>query len=209
MNTGKRRLVVVDAGGGNLHSVLRSFARSGANAVLSSDPDVVRRADKLVLPGVGHFGKAMSYLRSRGLVEALNDARRERDAAVLGICLGMQMLASGSEEASEPGLSWLDAKVVRFRVADPLRIKVPHSGWNAVELVRESPLVQRSAAEEEFYFLHAFHLMCADPADVIAESVYSYRFASAVQKGNIFGVQFHPEKSRAAGERLLGRFAQL
>jgi glutamine amidotransferase len=200
------RVAIVDYGMGNLHSVKRKLERLGVHARCTSDPGEIERADKLVLPGVGHFGRAMKHLTDLGLIPALEEAVMQRRTPILGICLGMQLFAHRSEEGDVAGLGWVDADVVRFAVDDPLRLKVPHTGWNGVRVVRPTPLVEGVTDQTEFYFVHAYHLACRDGADVICETDYGRQFTSAVQRGNVYGVQFHPEKSHEAGEAVLRNF---
>jgi glutamine amidotransferase len=201
-------ITVVDYGMGNLHSVRRKLAQVGATAEVSGDPAVVARAEKLVLPGVGHFAQAMQNLGASGLGEALREAVRARGVPILGICLGMQLFAQRSEEGDVAGLGWVDADVVRFRVTDTLRHKVPHMGWNQVAPAAPSPLFAGMEPGAEFYFVHSYHFECRDPSLAIGRTEYAYPFVSAIQKDNVFGVQFHPEKSHAAGEQLLRRFVE-
>ena len=200
------RVAIVDYGMGNLHSVKRKLDRIGVHGVLTSDPGDVLAADKLLLPGVGHFGKAMEHLGALGLVEALNEAALVRKTPILGICLGMQLLARHSQEGDVEGLGWIDADVVRFAVEDTLRFKVPHMGWNSVRVARPSPLLDGVTEKTEFYFVHAYHMVCRDGGDVLCDTDYGYPFTSVVQRENVYGVQFHPEKSHDAGERLLRNF---
>ena len=202
-------VTIVDFGMGNLHSAIKRFRRINADSQVSADPEVVASAAKLVLPGVGHFGKAMENLESSGLRQALNFAVIERRIPVLGICLGMQLMARHSQEGDAPGLGWIAADVIRFSVSDPVRHKVPQIGWNTVALKKDSALTKGLDPAAEFYFVHAFHLVCEDPADVLGETVYDYPFASAVARANIYGVQFHPEKSQDSGETLLRNFVSL
>ncbi len=202
-------LVIVDPGTGNLHSVSKAFRRVGADPVVTSDPARVAAAERLVLPGVGHFGQAMQNLKTRGLIEALNDSVLRRKVPVLGICLGLQLFARRSEEGDVAGLGWIDARVVRFQVQDTLRYKVPHMGWNSVRQKRPGRLGDWLPAAPLFYFAHSYHLVCGDEGDVLLETTYAGTFASAVERGNILGVQFHPEKSHAAGELLLRGFLAL
>jgi len=199
-------ITIVDYGMGNLHSVRRKLERIGAQVVVTSDPAAVAAAEKLVLPGVGHFGRAMENLRTLGLLDALGEAVHVRKTPLLGICLGMQLLAARSEEGDVEGLGWIDATVARFRVADTVRFKVPHIGWNSVAVTRENPLFRGIPANAEFYFVHSFHLVCADERLASGRTEYAYPFASVVQKEHVFGVQFHPEKSHDAGELLLTNF---
>lgn len=199
-------VVVVDCGMGNLRSVERRLRAAGATPRVTSDPEVVAAAAKLVLPGVGHFARAMRSLEDSGLRAALDTAVLGRGVPILGICLGMQLLARCSEEGDVEGLGWLDADVVRFRVSDTLRFKVPHTGWNGVSVRRDSALTRGMPDDAEFYFVHAYHLVCRDPDDVVGETEYERAFPSAVARGNVHGVQFHPEKSHGAGRALLERF---
>jgi glutamine amidotransferase len=200
------RVAIVDYGLGNLHSVKRKLGRIGVDGHLTSDPAEVLAADKLLLPGVGHFGKAMENLAALGLVDALNEAVVERGTPILGICLGMQLFARHSQEGDVAGLGWIDADVVRFAIDDTLRFKVPHVGWNGVRIVRPNTLLEGVTEETEFYFVHAFHMVCRDSGDVLCDTDYENRFTSVVQRENLYGVQFHPEKSHEAGEVLLRNF---
>jgi imidazole glycerol-phosphate synthase subunit HisH len=199
------RVAIVDYGMGNLHSVKRKLDRIGVNAQLTSHPSELLRADKLLLPGVGHFGKAMEHLGTLGLVPALNEAVVVRKTPILGICLGMQLFARHSQEGDAQGLGWIDADVVRFDV-DTRDFKVPQMGWNGVQIARSSALVEGVTAQTEFYFVHAYHVVCHDSGDVLCETDYGCRFTSVVQRENVYGVQFHPEKSHDAGEALLRNF---
>jgi glutamine amidotransferase len=199
------RVAIVDYGMGNLHSVKRKLDKIGVHSQLTSDPRDLLRADKLVLPGVGHFGKAMEHLLTMGLLPALHEAVVVRRTPILGICLGMQLFARHSEEGDVDGLGWVDADVVRFAM-DDRRLKVPHMGWNGVSVARQSPLLGGVTEQTEFYFVHAYHLVCRDRADVLCETDYGVPFTSVIQRGNLYGVQFHPEKSHDAGENLLRNF---
>jgi len=203
------RVAIVDYGMGNLHSVRRKLDRIGVHAQLTSDPDELLRADKLLLPGVGHFGKAMEHLESLGLVPALNEAVVVRKTPILGICLGMQLFARRSEEGGSEGLGWIDADVVRFGIDDTRRLKVPQMGWNGVRIARSSPMLEGVTEQTEFYFVHAYHMVCRDSEDVLCDTDYGYAFTSVVQRENLYGVQFHPEKSHDAGEALLRNFLSL
>jgi imidazole glycerol-phosphate synthase subunit HisH len=203
-----QQITIVDYGMGNLHSVQRKFSRIGARTIVTSDPGVIDRAEKLVLPGVGHFQRAMENLRQLRLLEVLNDARARR-VPVLGICLGMQLMAHTSEEGDTHGLGWLDAKVVRFKVGDTVRFKVPHMGWNEVVQKRKNVLFKNIPDRAEFYFVHAYHLVANREAIILSETEYDYSFTSAVESESVYGVQFHPEKSHDIGEALLQNFADL
>jgi len=172
-----------------------------------SSTEEIRMADKIILPGVGHFGKAMSNLKNVGLVEVLNEKVLEDRTPILGICLGMELMATRGEEGNVAGLGWLDAEAVRFDIGDDL--KVPHMGWNNIAAKKGSPLMNGVDEDSEFYFAHSYHLRLNDLSDELAETQYGIAFPSAVQHDNIFGVQFHPEKSHDAGALLLKNFVEL
>jgi len=202
-------ITIVDYDMGNLHSVRRQLEHLGARVRISAEPDEIARADKLLLPGVGHFATAMQRLRERNLLEPLEEAARRRAVPTLGICLGMQLMAKTSEEGAATGLGWIDAEVVRFKVPDPIRYKVPHVGWNVLHATGPSALLRDLAPEAELYFVHAYHLRCRSEACVVAETEYAYRFPSVIEAGNLFGVQLHPEKSHEAGRVMLRNFVEL
>jgi len=198
-------IAVVDYGAGNLRSVARALARSGLEPQVTGDPAVVRRADGVVLPGVGAFADAVRQLRAKGL----DDAVRETLASgrpYLGLCLGLQMLFDESDEHGvSPGLGLLRGRVERFpeRGADGRPLRVPHIGWNRVRFAGEHPLLGDLPAEDEYYFVHAYRAVPRDPAVVVGRADHGGEFAAAVARDHLFAVQFHPEKSQSAGKRLL------
>ena len=197
---------IVDYGMGNLGSVKRKLDQIGVESVISSKPDELAACKKLILPGVGHFGMAVGELKKRGLWDFLNEAVLNQKKPILGICLGMQLMAKTSEEGDTEGFGWFDAAVVRFRIEDTLRYKIPHMGWNGVTVEKESPLFEGIHRTSGFYFVHAYHMVCKEETDILNQTIYNIPFVSAVEKGNIIGVQYHPEKSHDAGERLLRNF---
>ena len=197
---------IVDYGMGNLGSVKRKLDRIGVESVISSKPDELAACKKLILPGVGHFGMAVGELKKRGLWDFLNEAVLNQKKPILGICLGMQLMAKTSEEGDTEGFGWFDAAVVRFRIEDTLRYKIPHMGWNGVTVEKESPLFEGIHRTSGFYFVHAYHMVCKEETDILNQTIYNIPFVSAVEKENIIGVQYHPEKSHDAGERLLRNF---
>ncbi|MBA3301310.1 MAG: imidazole glycerol phosphate synthase subunit HisH [Thermoleophilaceae bacterium] len=200
-------ILVIDYGVGNVGSIRKMLLKGGIEDVLiSGSQEDLERAEKLVLPGVGSFDDAMSRLRASGLVPALERRVLEDGVPVLGICLGMHMLGRSSEEGVLPGLGWIDAETVRLEAPEGFR--VPHIGWNAVSASNGSPLFAEITPEDRFYFLHSYEIRCDDSAEVSAESEYGRRFTCAVRRGNLHGVQFHPEKSHGAGRRLLSSFAR-
>ena len=196
-------LTIVDYGSGNLRSVQKAFEKLGAAAIVTSDPEAVASASRLVLPGVGAFGDAMRELRSRGLVEPIvAHARAYRP--FLGICMGLQLLfETGFEHGSHAGLGVLPGDVIRFELADSL--KVPHMGWNTA---RWQAAWQPPTTGEHFYFVHSYYARPADPTVVAAVTDYGCEFCSAIRRGRLFATQFHPEKSQTAGLRLLSSWLE-
>ena len=152
------KLVIVDYGMGNLNSVKRSLDRMKVNAVVSSDPKEIADSDKLILPGVGHFGKAMANLKELNLLDTLNEAVLVKKKPILGICLGMQLLAKKSEEGDAEGLGWIDGEVVKFQVSDKLKYKIPHMGWNQIYLKNDGLLMKKIPELSEFYFVHSYYM---------------------------------------------------
>jgi imidazole glycerol-phosphate synthase subunit HisF len=203
-------LVIVDYKMGNLHSVKKKLDRLKVDAVISSNPTVILNATKLILPGVGHFGNAMKNLRELNLLDALNEAVLVKKTPILGICLGMQLMAKESRESrsesGEQGLGWFDAEVVKFTFEDTLRFKVPHTGWNTISIEKDTPIMKDIPENSEFYFVHSYYMKAKDSSDVLNYTDYGTRFASAVSKGNIYGFQYHPEKSHDVGMKLLENF---
>ena len=202
-------ILILDYGTGNLNSVKRTLDRIGTTATVSSRAGDVLRADKIIMPGVGHFGKAMAKLQELGLRDALSEAVLSKRIPVLGICLGMELMANTSEEGDSTGLGWIDAEAVRFDLGAATTYKVPHMGWNQVNVKKDSRLMKGIDDEAEFYFAHSYHLRVKDRADLLSETDYGVAFPSAIEKDNIFGVQYHPEKSHDAGRRVLRNFVEM
>lgn len=198
------KIAIPNYGCGNLMSVVRMVEAVGGKAQIVSDPSEIDSADKVILAGVGAFDHGVQCLNSQNWVTALNRAALEKRVPVLGICLGMQLMAHSSEEGKMRGLGWIAARVQKFRFHDS-KLKVPHMGWNTVETVRKNALL---AVDElpRFYFVHSYHLVCEDPNDVVGRTSYGYAFDSVIQRNNLFGVQFHPEKSHRFGMALMNRF---
>ena len=196
---------IVDYGMGNVRSLFNAFEYIGCDVFVSGDPNELRRAERLLLPGVGAFGDAMAVIRERGLDQMLEEEVLKAGKPMLGICLGMQMLAKKSTEHGEhDGLGWLDASVVRFDL--PAEFKVPHIGWNDLQLVCDHPLFQGLGESPSFYFVHSFHMQCLQLTDVLATCDYGIKFTAAVHRNNIIATQFHPEKSQDNGLKVLENF---
>lgn len=203
-------IVVVDSGLSNIASVVNMGRKAQGSFVVSADPAVIAEATKLILPGVGAFGSAMQQLTVRGLVPALNHAALVRRVPVLGLCLGMQLFTRRSEEGDCAGLGWIAADTVRFQAgADQPGLKIPHMGWNHVDLARPDPLLQALPPNPRFYFVHSYYVRCDDPATVLLWTTHGVRFAAGIRQDNIWGMQFHPEKSHMFGLALIRQFVAL
>ncbi len=201
------RIGVLDYGMGNLRSVLNALAEIGADAALFAEPREATAFGKIVIPGVGAFGDAMETLRRRGLVEALRGVVAEQKP-LLGICLGMQLICSRSEEGGDhEGLGFIDADVTLLPGGPGL--KVPHMGWNSLSFVGDHPILEGVAPNADAYFVHSYRVACRRRSDVVCETTHGVAFASVVNRGSVYGMQFHPEKSQGIGLRLLRNFAAL
>jgi glutamine amidotransferase len=197
---------IVDYGLGNLASVAGAVEMLGFEPLVTADPDALARADKLVLPGVGAFGDGMRNLRERGLVGPLTDLVCRKSVPIIGLCLGFQLFAAESDEfGRHEGLGWIPARVRKLAARDH-GLRLPHVGWNGLSPQRDSILLRDFEPDSLFYYVHSYVLDGCDPAFVVGTCEYGTTFAAAIQLGNIFGTQFHPEKSQRAGLKLLGNF---
>ena len=196
---------IVNYGMGNLHSIQRKLHLLHSDFKIIDTPEEVDSCERLILPGVGHFGMAMQRLEERNLLPALHTFVKDQEKPILGICLGMQLMTALSEEGMSPGLGWIPTKIVRFKVSNPELFKVPHIGWNTVEVNNNSRLLETN--NDEFYFVHSFHAEpLTDNEIVVHYTNYEENFVSGFEKKNIFGVQYHPEKSHQQGLNLIKRF---
>ena len=202
-------ICIIDYGMGNLRSVQKKFLKVGADVLITSNLKEIEQAEKLILPGVGHFSNGVKKLKESGIWDVLIDKVIIQKTPILGICLGMQLMAKHSEEGDTEGLGWFDADVVKFTMRDKIKHKVPHIGWNSLIREKESPLFKGISNDAMFYFVHSYHLKCYDKEDILTSSEYDYIFTSTIQKDNIYGVQFHPEKSRESGIQFLKNFINL
>ncbi len=199
-------IVIIDYGMGNLDSVKRAFEECGAQAVVSDDPESLRTAQRIVLPGVGSFDNGMKNLKSRGWLSAIKEESGKNKIPLLGICLGMQLLATkGYEGGQTQGLGLIPGEVVKLNPVQRDE-RIPHIGWNEVKILKENTLFKNIADGSDFYFVHSYHFVPQKEDYIIAKTPYCGGFVSAVLKENIFGVQFHPEKSQFPGMKLITNF---
>lgn len=201
--------MIVDYQMGNIGSVAKKINRIGYEPVITSEPNDILKAEKIILPGVGHFAIGIMNLKEMNLFHALNVSVLNNGIPILGICLGMQLMARHSEEGDMEGFGWIDASVIKFNITDKLKYKVPHMGWNTATPVKDSRLFQNVDANAIFYFVHSYHVICNEKDNVLATTCYEHEFTSAIEKGNIMGTQFHPEKSHNWGEELLLNFSKI
>ena len=206
----RNRIVVVDYGMGNIHSIVKKIKHLGGDVFVSSNSDEILKSDKIILSGVGHFKQAMNNLRKSKLIDTLNQAALVQKKPILGICLGMQLMGIKSEEGGDiEGLSWINANVKRIKVSDTIKYKVPHMGWNEINIRKESPLMNGVGDKSEFYFSHSYYMDVHEPDLILNETEYFSRFISAIENQNIFGVQYHPEKSHEAGDIILSNYVNM
>lgn len=203
-------ITLIDYGVGNIFAFQNVYKRLDIPTKIAKSTEDLMDAQKLILPGVGSFDYAMIRLNNSGMREKLDELVLKKKIPVIGICVGMQMMGNRSDEGSEEGLKWIDGDILKFdEKLIQHRTKLPHMGWNDVTPVRKHPLFAGLEKEAIFYFLHSFYFKCNNPIDSIAISDYGVSFSSAVNKNNIYGIQFHPEKSHQYGEKLLHNFAML
>lgn len=206
------RAALIDYGSGNIASAAKALSRaaaqtSGHEIVVTADPDMVRKSERIILPGVGAFADCMRGLGAvPGMVEALNESVLRGGKPILGICVGMQLMATaGREFGVHNGLNWIGGEVIAMQPADPM-LKIPHIGWNEIEMVQNHPLFAGLDSSANAYFVHSFEMKPANNAHLLATTDYGGAVTAAIGKGNIVGTQFHPEKSQAVGLKILGNF---
>lgn len=202
-------IVIVDYGLGNLASVLNMFKKIGVKEVtVSGEKEVISKASKILLPGVGAFDGGMANLEVSGLIPVMMEKALIEKVPVLGICLGMQLLGRSSEEGVKSGLGWIDAETKKFDPDPALKLKIPHMGWDYVKVKRENPLIDIDS-KSRFYFVHSYYVKCLDEKQSLATCNFGEDFTCMVNKDNIFGTQFHPEKSLKFGMKVLENFARI
>ena len=203
-------IAIIDYGLGNIKAFAHVYKNLNIPVTIAKQSKDLKNAAKIILPGVGAFDHAMGRLNESGMRELLDDLVLNKHVPVLGICVGMQMLANFSEEGKLPGLKWIDGEVKKFISASADdRFYIPHMGWNNISAVKENKLMKALDQNSRFYFLHSYYFHCNQSEDIIANTDYGTRFTCVVNKGNIYGVQFHPEKSHQWGVQLLKNFAEL
>jgi imidazole glycerol-phosphate synthase subunit HisH len=202
-------IVIVDYGMGNLGSIKNMLKKAGFPSVISNDPLEIETAEKIILPGVGAFDTGIRNLQDNGLIPLLNKKAMVEKVPVLGLCLGAQLITNGSEEGKLPGLGWVEGETVRFHFENmDQNLKIPHMGWNVLQIVKDHPYLHGLPEDQRFYFVHSYHLVCKDQAEVIANTTYGYTFSSIIGRENVIGMQFHPEKSHKFGLQVLRNFAE-
>ena len=204
-------ITIIDYEMGNVGSIANMLKYIGVESTIESDPDKIKNASKILLPGVGSFDTAINKIKEKNLLEVLNEKALKEQVPVLGICLGMQLLTNGSEEGEEQGLGWIPAKTIAFKDRIDSSLKIPHMGWNLVKKAQESSLTKEFELfdESRFYFVHSYFVEVEDEQNSILKTDYGVEFDSAIAKDNIFGAQFHPEKSHKFGMKLFENFARL
>ena len=202
-------LAIINYGLGNLSSIKNMCRRIGVEAEITNDPHLIETADKLILPGVGHFRMGMANLHESGLKPLLDRLVLQEKRPILGICLGAQLMTAHSEEGEVAGLGWVDADTIKFAAEKLNGLKVPHMGWREIVIKGDNPLWTNLPADPRFYFVHTYHFAFREPQEIAATAVYGYEFTCAFRKDNIFGTQFHPEKSHKFGMRVLENFSSL
>jgi len=204
-------ITIIDYEMGNIGSIANMFKYLGIDSSIESDPDKIKNASKIVLPGVGSFDTAMKKIKEKNLLEVLNEKALKEQVPILGICLGMQLLTKSSQEGVLDGLGWIPAKSISFKNRVESSLKVPHMGWNIVKQTQYSRLTEgfETFEESKFYFVHSYFVQVEEEKNSLLKTVYGVEFDSAIVKDNIFGVQFHPEKSHKFGMKLFENFARI
>ena len=207
------KVSVIDCGVGNIGSVLNMLEHIGVSAEAITKADQVKKSEKLILPGVGNWDAGVQRLQESGLIDALKNRVLNDKVPILGICLGMQLFLNSSEEGMLPGLGWIDGTVKAFNFSGinftARRLPSPHMGWNSVTVMHNSTLTESLDENSKFYFVHSFHVDVKDSENIMLQTDYGYAFTSGIRKENIYGVQFHPEKSHRHGVNLLRSFASI
>lgn len=201
-------ITILDYGLGNRGSIVNMLKKIGADAILTSRARDIQAASKLIIPGVGAFDEGAKNLRATGLIPTLDEQVLRKKVPVLGICLGLQLFTKDSEEGTEEGLGWIEGRTRKFKSNDN-NFKIPHMGWNVIQIEQACKLFDDLPSDSRFYFVHSYYVECSNGRNVLATSYYGNQFAAVVGHGNIYGVQFHPEKSHRFGMQILKNFLEL
>ena len=199
-------IAIIDYKMGNLGSIQKAFKRLNKDTIISNNPSDLMKADKLILPGVGNFERGINNLDQLNLRQLLNELVIEKKVPILGICLGMQLMCNFSEEGNKEGLGWIDAEVIKFKLNNR-KLKIPHMGWNTINIVKDCTLLKQNT-NNEYYFVHSYFVKCNDSKDIVSMTTYDDKFVSSFNKNNIYGFQFHPEKSHKQGIDILSAFTK-
>jgi glutamine amidotransferase len=202
-------IAIVNYGVGNLASVKNMLKKAGYESELVSNAEAIERATKIILPGIGAFDHCMTEFNNSGLREAVTQKTLKDKTPLLGICVGLQMLMENSEEGVEPGLGWIAGKTVKFKKEKLGDLKIPHMGWTSVQIAKKTALTEGLGDQPRFYFVHSYYVQPDDKTDEMLTAHYGYEFTAAVNRDNIYGAQFHPEKSHKYGMKILENFARL
>jgi imidazole glycerol-phosphate synthase subunit HisH len=200
---------IVNYGVGNLASIKNMLKKAGFESAIVSDVASLEKADKIILPGIGAFDHCMQEFNKSGLRETVTSKVMENKTPLLGICVGLQMLMENSEEGKEPGLGWIAGKTVKFKKEKMGDLKIPHMGWTNVHIAKNTLLTEALGDQPRFYFVHSYYVQPENKADEMLNAEYGYEFTAAVNRENIYGVQFHPEKSHTYGMKVLGNFGRI
>ena len=198
---------IIDYGLGNLGSIYNMLDVIGEDSIITSDKKKIHSSDRMILPGVGSFDTGINFLKEKDLIEILN-TEVKNGKPILGICLGMQLLGRRSEEGVESGLGYIPFDSVKFKFDDKINLRIPHMGWAVVNFKQKNPLIDGIEGVQRYYFVHSYHVKCDSESNVLMTCDYGYNFAASVVKDNVYGVQFHPEKSHDFGMRLLSNFVE-
>jgi len=201
-------ITIIDIGTGNLLSISNMLTKLKVKSTITHNIEDIENAEKIILPGVGSFDNAMNRLTMNNLIPVLSRRVMIDKVPILGICLGIQLFSKKSEEGNLTGLGWIDAETVRFNFNGNRNMKIPHMGWNTVKVINRESLFKGMNGEIRFYFVHSYYLRCNDERDILSTTTYGFEFVSSIHRDNIYGTQFHPEKSHKFGMQLLKNFAE-
>lgn len=201
-------VVIIDYGMGNIGSIVNMLKYLGLKAIVSSEESIISKADKIILPGVGHFDQAIKNIDNLFLREIINETALIKKTPFLGICLGMQLMCNSSEEGTLSGLALVDAKVNKFTFSHDTNLKVPHMGWNYIQTAKKSKILDSLDDTSRFYFVHSYFVKCQNENDILTKTTFGFDYASSFEKDNLIGVQFHPEKSHKFGITLFKNFLE-